>query len=191
MNYLKAVLISTLIYSTQLTNAQTFKADIQYVTIEDTLLIQSIKSILTLESKNDTLFAKGFGYLNVGIDWMVSEGSGIGSARIDTVRTYNISVSFAHPNKTHNNLMPFYPKYYSIIDERVVAFELPERHIKFSANSVKVYEQIIEKYLEPFGSPSTRLLWKLDYNYRVNILQNQFNSDYEDPIISKISLTQK
>ena len=189
MNYVKLVFISAIICSTQLAHAQVFRADIQYVTIEDTLLIQSVRSIIAIENKNDTLFAQGYGYLNVGIDWIVGEGLGKTTARVDTVRTYDILVSFAHPSKAQNGLMPFYPRYYSLVDDRFIVFELPDQqHIEFSKNSIKVYEQIIEKHLEPQKSPSAKVLWKLDYHYQVKILQNRFSGEYEQPIVSKIRL---
>ncbi|OEK02314.1 hypothetical protein BFP97_12645 [Roseivirga sp. 4D4] len=162
--------------------AQVFRADIQYVVLEDTLLIESLSEIIAIEEKGDSLFANGYGYLNVGINEEVRRGAN----SLDTLRSYEISVSFAHPNEDQNKLMPFYPKYYSLVNDRLVTFDLPARSIAFSKTSILIYEEIIEKHLAPKDSPSRKTLWRLNYQYNVAILQNRINGEYEKPIVSKV-----
>lgn len=185
MRYIQLTYISLILSYTHLANSQTFMADIQFVEVQDSLLIHSLNSIINIEENNKTLFASGYGYFNVGLMNDVRSSSTLPNS-LDTIYTYDITLSFAHPSESQNGLMPFYPAYYGFVNNRLLAFNLPDENITYSAKSKLLYERIIENYLEAENSPSRRILWQIDYHYTIDILQNRSTGKYEKPLIRKI-----
>lgn len=185
MRYFLLTYISILLSYTHLANSQTFMADIQFVEVHDSLLIHSLSTIIDIEENNKTLFAKDYGYFNVGLINDIRSSSTLPNS-VDTIYTYDITMSFAHPNESQNGLMPFYPAYYGFVNNRLLAFNLPDESITYSAKSKLLYEHVIEKFLEPENSPSRKTLWQLDYHYTIDILQNRSTGKFEKPVIKKI-----
>lgn len=186
MRYIQLTYISLLLSYSHLVNSQTFTADIQFVEVQDTLLIHSLNSIITIEENNNTLFAQGYGYFNVGQVNDIRASSTLPNS-LDTIYTYDITMSFAHPRESQNGLMPFYPAYYGFVNNRLITFNLPDESITYSAKSKLLYERVIEKYLEAENSSSRKILWQLEYRYIIDILQNRSTGKYEKPLIRKVS----
>lgn len=175
MQPLKLILAIVLI-SQQTFSQEIVTADIQYVQLNDTIAENIISDIIKERNTTDTLFAKGIGYLDLWTDTRTRHGKELKDhTRIDTVYQISISINFMHPEKEQNTLADLYPSYYTFVDNRLVTIGNGEEP-KFTEKSKQLYRNMINNYLEPFGSPSRRLM-DLGSITRIYYLKNRFTGE--------------
>lgn len=181
------VMILSQMWSQVLFGQEQIKPDIQFVTLSDTFLIRTIKSIIREEERKDSLFSMGYGYLLLSYSNEIKEGNYLlNNERVDTVFTYEISVSFMHPEEEENGLGNMYPLFFTLVNDRLICIGdsgLGGHYFGFSNKSKFIYNRIIQKYIEPPGSASRKVI-KLEYIY-IYYLQNRFTGEFLKPVIQK------
>ncbi|AZQ64829.1 hypothetical protein EI427_21630 [Flammeovirga pectinis] len=186
MKSLKYIILVLLFSNIGISRAQIFETDIQFVSLKDSILINSIDSLIDYEVKTDTLFSNSKGYFLLNIDYEVRNGVGPPSSRIDTVLQYNLMKSYGHPDKSVNQIESFYPPYFTIINRRLICIQidgLTESKISFTEKSKKMYLDYLSNFLGDTGDKSRMILWDLNYSYNIYILRNGVGS--LSPLIRK------
>ncbi len=188
MNSLKWIILTLLVCQLSYSRSQVFEADIQYVSLKDSLLIHTIDSLIQYENKTDSLFSKGIGYFLLSIDQSVKKGIGSLPDRIDTVFQYTLMKSYGHPDSEVNGVLSFYPPYFSIIRNRLISIQFSELtgdNYSFSEKSKEMYLKYVKNNVGTRGDESRRFLWNLDYSYDIFYLKNTSSGKYLSPVIIK------
>jgi hypothetical protein len=127
------------------------KPDIQYITLKDSILLFEMNGFINRESKVDSLFAKGLGYIELSFSFKRKDGSLNKGDRIDTVLTYFLRSSFNSLSKTKNTFADIYPNYYSFNANRLICINvdagLTQQYFDFSEKSKRKLDKIVDKYL--------------------------------------------
>ncbi len=158
MVYLIATILFSLFKSSHAQRIE--KIDIQYVTLTDTILRREIKALIKREEELDSVFAAGYGYIQMYFSFERRDGRQIGQDRIDTVFSYYLQTSTISPDKRENKLDDLYPNYYSVLENRVIMITVDKgvsgRYFGFSERSkLKLLRKLRKYFLPDLSSPGS------------------------------------
>ncbi|WP_420385050.1 hypothetical protein [Roseivirga sp.] len=176
-------IILILLLCSNLLKAQVFQAGIEKFELTDSALRSSIETVIKMEEKKDSLFANGKGYLIISVDESIREGDRSSGLGLDTLVTYQINISFAHPEEDINDLMMLYPTHYSQVNGRVLAYQTGNRIFSFTPEGKQAYLEDLKGNLEPFPAESLRKTWNLKGFYLIHILENRVSQETAPPAI--------
>ncbi|MDX1372553.1 MAG: hypothetical protein R3321_08780 [Nitrososphaeraceae archaeon] len=155
------------------------KVDIEYLELNDSLLLQVIDSFISHKSHNDSLFKEGYGIIGL----VLSKVPNYKIDAIDTVLTMHFTVNYMHPHPDKNSMGSHYTRHYSIHNNRLIHFDHFSRMeiiMGVSLSSAKVYDKIAETYLKEEGHPSRDVL---DLSgFKVHIIKDSKTKKALNPI---------
>lgn len=135
--------------------------DIQYIEVQDSVLVQEVKKLIAYEENreirkpkpgekvySENLFKKGLGYIEVHMESFYSDPNRVNDG--DTLYSYFIDPSW-HVFRD-DTLDSVYPPFYTYIGGRIVLLYFPilrqVADIRYSKKSKKAFRKKIDKYLE-------------------------------------------